>query len=142
MGAFGGHDGRERRWTGLDKLESRNRPPRSLLVALVLASITLITLDVSGGASSAAVNSAACAELSCQSLFANSNAALLSRSSSVGFTSALGTPKPVRLGPIPRATILLFPPRANPAITMSLPVKTNARVLRLASFEGAAVSRS
>ena len=25
MGAFGGHDGRERRWTGLDRLESRNR---------------------------------------------------------------------------------------------------------------------
>ncbi|MBL0747185.1 rod shape-determining protein MreC [Nocardioides baculatus] len=44
--------GRERRWTGLDRLESRNRPPRSLLVALVLASITLVTLDVSGGASS------------------------------------------------------------------------------------------
>ncbi len=42
MGAFGGHDGRERRWTGLDRLESRNRPP----------SITLITLDVSGGAGS------------------------------------------------------------------------------------------
>ena len=52
MGAFGGHDGRERRWTGLDRLESRNRPPRSLLVALVLASISLITLDVSGGNSS------------------------------------------------------------------------------------------
>jgi rod shape-determining protein MreC len=52
MGAFGGHDGRERRWTGLDKLESRNRAPRSLLVALVLASITFITLDASGGAGS------------------------------------------------------------------------------------------
>jgi rod shape-determining protein MreC len=52
MGAFGGHDGRERRWTGLDRLESRNRPPRSLLVALVLASITLITLDVSGDGAS------------------------------------------------------------------------------------------
>lgn len=52
MGAFGGHDGRERRWRGLDRLEARNRPPRSLLVALVLASITLITLDVSGGAGS------------------------------------------------------------------------------------------
>ena len=52
MGAFGGHEVRERRWTGLDKLESRNRAPRSLLVALVLASITLITLDVSGGSSS------------------------------------------------------------------------------------------
>ena len=52
MGAFGGHDGRERRWTGLDRLESRNRPPRSLLVALVLASITLLTLDGSGGGAS------------------------------------------------------------------------------------------
>ena len=52
MGAFGGHEGRERRWTGLDRLESRNRPPRSLLLALVLASVTLITLDVSGGGSS------------------------------------------------------------------------------------------
>jgi rod shape-determining protein MreC len=48
MGALGGHDGRERRWTGLDRLEARNRPPRSLLVALVLASLTLVTLDVSG----------------------------------------------------------------------------------------------
>lgn len=52
MGAFSGHDGRERRWRGLDRLETRNRPPRSLLVALVLASITLITLDVSGGTDS------------------------------------------------------------------------------------------
>ncbi len=52
MGSLGGHDGRERRWTGLDRLESRNRPPRSLLVALLLASVTLITLDVSGGGSS------------------------------------------------------------------------------------------
>jgi rod shape-determining protein MreC len=52
MGAFGGHEGRERRWRGIDSLDARNRPPRSLLVALVLASITLVTLDVSGGASS------------------------------------------------------------------------------------------
>ena len=52
MGAFGGHDGRERRWRGLDRLESGNRPPRSLLVALVLASVTLITLDVSGSGAS------------------------------------------------------------------------------------------
>ena len=50
---MGGHDaGRERRWRGLDRLESGNRPPRSLLVALVLASITLITLDVSGSGAS------------------------------------------------------------------------------------------
>ena len=52
MGAFGGREVRERRWTGLDKLESRNRAPRSLLVALVLASVTLITLDVSGDGAS------------------------------------------------------------------------------------------
>ncbi len=52
MGAFGGQDGRERRWRGIDSLEARNRPPRSLLLALVLASITLVTLDVSGGDSS------------------------------------------------------------------------------------------
>lgn len=47
-----GPEGRERRWRGLDHLEARNRPPRSLLVALVLASVTLVTLDVSSGASS------------------------------------------------------------------------------------------
>ncbi len=49
MGAFGGQEGRERRWRGLDRLEARHRSPRSLLVALVLASITVITLDVSSG---------------------------------------------------------------------------------------------
>lgn len=55
MANFGGggtSSGRERRWRGLDRLESRNRPPRSLLVALVLASITLITLDFHGGTDS------------------------------------------------------------------------------------------
>ena len=52
MGAFGGPGGRERRWRGLDHLDSRNRPPRSLLVALVLASVTLVTLDMSTGADS------------------------------------------------------------------------------------------
>lgn len=41
-----GLDGRERRWSGLDRLERRKRPSRSLLVALVLASVTLVTLDV------------------------------------------------------------------------------------------------
>ena len=42
-----GHGGRggERRWRGLDRLDDRSRPPRSLLVALVLASVTLMTLD-------------------------------------------------------------------------------------------------
>ncbi|MGZ4497297.1 MAG: rod shape-determining protein MreC [Nocardioides sp.] len=43
---------REKRWRGLDRLDERNRPSRSLLVALVLASLTLITLDYHGGASS------------------------------------------------------------------------------------------
>ncbi|SEB45175.1 rod shape-determining protein MreC [Nocardioides exalbidus] len=52
MRGFSPQAGRERRWTGLERLEQRNRPPRSLLVALVLASITFITLDVSGGGSS------------------------------------------------------------------------------------------
>jgi rod shape-determining protein MreC len=52
MGAFGGQEGRERRWRGLDRLDARNRPPRSLLVALVLASITLVTLDVTGDGAS------------------------------------------------------------------------------------------
>lgn len=47
-----GPEGRERRWRGLDRLEARNRAPRSLFVALLLASITLITLDVSGGSES------------------------------------------------------------------------------------------
>lgn len=40
---------RERRWRGASRLDSRNRPPRSLLVALVLASITMITLDATSG---------------------------------------------------------------------------------------------
>ncbi len=44
--------GRERRWRGLDRLETRNRPPRSMLVALILASVTLITLDFAGGTDS------------------------------------------------------------------------------------------
>lgn len=44
--------GRERRWRGFDRLDTHNRPPRSLLVALVLASVTLITLDFSGGTDS------------------------------------------------------------------------------------------
>ena len=37
---------RERRWRATERLESRHRAPRSLLVALVLASITMVTLDV------------------------------------------------------------------------------------------------
>lgn len=52
LGGGGATGGRERRWRGMDRLDSRNRPPRSLLVALVLASITLITLDFHGGTDS------------------------------------------------------------------------------------------
>ncbi|MGN0062830.1 MAG: rod shape-determining protein MreC [Nocardioides sp.] len=40
------NEGRERRWSGTERLEGRGRPSRSVLVALVLASVTLITLDV------------------------------------------------------------------------------------------------
>jgi rod shape-determining protein MreC len=42
----------EKRWRGSARLESRDRPRRSVLVALVLASITLITLDYRGGVDS------------------------------------------------------------------------------------------
>jgi rod shape-determining protein MreC len=52
LGGGGAAGGRERRWRGMDRLDSRNRPPRSLLVALVLASVTLITLDFHGGTDS------------------------------------------------------------------------------------------
>lgn len=44
--------GRERRWRSIGDLHSGRRPSRALLVALVLASISLITLDHSGGARS------------------------------------------------------------------------------------------
>jgi rod shape-determining protein MreC len=40
---------RERRWGRVDRLDERNRPSRPLLVALVLASASLITLDYHGG---------------------------------------------------------------------------------------------
>src|SRR4051812_4440095 len=50
MGLFDGRiPGRERRWRG--KLDT-NRPSPALLVALVLASLSLITLDYRGGADS------------------------------------------------------------------------------------------
>ncbi len=52
IGGGGPTSGRERRWRGMDRLDSRNRPPRSLLVALLLASVTLITLDFRGGTDS------------------------------------------------------------------------------------------
>ena len=49
----GDREGRERRWRGMDAFDSRNRPPRSLLVALLLASATVVTLDYNGGTDSA-----------------------------------------------------------------------------------------
>lgn len=45
-------DRRERRWRATDRLDERGRPPVSLLVALLLACATLITLDYRGGADS------------------------------------------------------------------------------------------
>src|SRR5437763_1939209 len=62
------------------------------------------------------------------------------RNSRVGLASASGTPKVVRLGPIPRRMRLSFPPlspRMKPAMTMSEPVLTKARVLILPSLEAA-----
>ncbi len=43
---------REKRWRGLDRLDDRSRPSRSLMVALLLACLTLITLDYHGGSDS------------------------------------------------------------------------------------------
>lgn len=43
---------RDKRWKGLDRLEQRDRPSRSVIVALLLACATLITLDHEGGANS------------------------------------------------------------------------------------------
>ena len=43
---------RDKRWKGLDRLEQRDRPSRSVLVALLLACATLITLDHQGGTDS------------------------------------------------------------------------------------------
>ncbi len=40
---------RERRWGSVDRLEERQRPSRALMVALVLACASLITLDYHGG---------------------------------------------------------------------------------------------
>jgi len=48
----GERDRRQRRSRGLDAFDSRNRPPRALLVALLLAGATLVTLDHQGGAGS------------------------------------------------------------------------------------------
>ena len=42
-------DRRDRRWRATARLDGRNRPSRALLVALLLACATLITLDQQGG---------------------------------------------------------------------------------------------
>lgn len=44
-----GSDRRERRWRATDRFDGRRRPSRSLLIALVLACATLITLDQQTG---------------------------------------------------------------------------------------------
>ena len=46
------NDRRDRRWRATARLDGRDRPPRALLVALLLACATLITLDHQGGDSS------------------------------------------------------------------------------------------
>lgn len=43
---------RERRWGSVDRLDERNRPSRALLLALLLACASLITLDYHGGSDS------------------------------------------------------------------------------------------
>src|SRR5688572_10680262 len=43
---------REKRWTGISRLEQRDGPKRSVMIALLLACATLITLDHQGGADS------------------------------------------------------------------------------------------
>jgi len=45
-------DRRDRRWRATARLDGRDRPSRALMVALMLASATLITLDHQGGESS------------------------------------------------------------------------------------------
>ena len=52
LGRRGPFARRGRRWGGPDRLEERGRPSRSLMVALLLACLTLITLDYRGGADS------------------------------------------------------------------------------------------
>lgn len=44
-----GSSPRERRWGSIDRFDERNRPSRALLVALLLACASLITLDYHGG---------------------------------------------------------------------------------------------
>ncbi len=43
---------REKRWRGSGRLDERGRPSRSLIVALLLACLTVITLDYHGGSDS------------------------------------------------------------------------------------------
>ncbi|WP_435742491.1 rod shape-determining protein MreC [Nocardioides sp. SYSU DS0663] len=47
-----GNERRERRWRVTERFEDRGRPPRSLVVALLLACLTLITLDHQTGGDS------------------------------------------------------------------------------------------
>jgi rod shape-determining protein MreC len=52
MGGPGKLDRRERRWRGIERLDGDRRPSRAVMVALLLACLTLITLDYRGGADS------------------------------------------------------------------------------------------
>jgi len=52
MAGFGKLDRRERRWRGLERLDRDHRPSRAVMVTLLLACLTLITLDHRGGADS------------------------------------------------------------------------------------------
>lgn len=45
----GGGRPRERRWGSIDRLDGRSKPSRALLVALLLACLSLVTLDYHGG---------------------------------------------------------------------------------------------
>ncbi len=50
MGVPGKLDRRERRWRGIERLDGDRRPSRAVMLALLLACLTLITLDYRGGA--------------------------------------------------------------------------------------------
>jgi rod shape-determining protein MreC len=52
MGLSFDRGGRERRWRSIGDMDQGRRPSRALLVALVLASASLITLDYQGGSDS------------------------------------------------------------------------------------------
>ena len=49
MAGLGRFDRRERRWRGLERLDGDHRPSRAVMIALLLACLTLITLDHRGG---------------------------------------------------------------------------------------------